>query len=134
MLAESLTFSAEAAASSPNALAWWGFVALGGAVVVAVPVFAALLRRQLPGAQRARPTLEPVAFGSSQKSLHSPRHAVRPHRTLITTVLVTLLTLLVLPGLAALRTVGLSALQVAIGLVLPTFVVALHARQRDSDR
>jgi len=78
--------------------------------------------------------LEPVDFGTSQKSLHSPRHALLQHRTLITTSVVCLLALLVLPELAALRTLGLSALQTTIGLVLPTFVVVLHARQRDSSR
>ncbi len=136
MLAESLSFSAEAASAeiARSALAWLVFVALAGMTATALPLLAWFLRRRLPEARRLPVALEPVAFGTSQKSLHSPRHAVLQHRTLMTTVLIALLALLVLPGLAALRMLGLTALQVAIGLVLPTFVVALHARQRDATR
>jgi len=134
MLAESLSLSALSAEISESVLAWVVFVALAGACAAVIPVLTWFLRRQLPEARRAPIRLDPVAFGASQKSLHSPRHAVVQHRTLITTVLVAVLALLVLPGLGALRSLGLSAIQVAIGLVLPTFVVALHARQRDSTR
>jgi len=134
MLAESLSLSALPAAISESALAWLAFVALAGASAAALPLLAWFLRRQLPAAQRTQRRLEPVTFGRSPKSLHSPRHSVLQHRTLMTTVLVCVLAVLVLPGLIALRSLGVSALQVAIGLVLPTFVVALHARQRDSTR
>lgn len=131
MLTESLSLSA---GLSESALAWLAFVAAAGASAAVVPLLAWFLRRQLPEARRARIPLEPVVFGASQKSLHSPRHAVLQHRTLITTVLACVLAVLVLPGLSALRSLGIPALQLAIGLVLPTFIVALHARQRDSTR
>jgi hypothetical protein len=135
MLAESLSFPfAFSAEIAETAFAWLVFVAFAGATAVAVPLLAWFLRRRLPEARRIRAPLDPVVFGASQKSLHSPRHAVLQHRTLMTMVLVCLLALLVLPALGALQTLGPSALQVAIGLVLPTFVVALHARQRDSTR
>jgi hypothetical protein len=144
MLAESLSspispiypvaFSAESAGIAETAFAWLVFVVVAGATAAALPLLAWFLRRRLPEARRVRAPLEPVAFGDSQKSLHSPRHAVLQHRTLMTMALVCLLVVWVLPALGALRTIGLSALQVAIGLVLPTFVVALHARQRDRAR
>lgn len=134
MRAESLSFSAHSAGISESALAWLVFVGFAGLAAAALPWLASLLRHRLPEARRAPMDLEPVDFGTSQKSLHSPRHALLQHRTLITTSVVCLLALLVLPELAALRTLGLSALQTTIGLVLPTFVVVLHARQRDSSR
>ena len=131
MLAESLSLFTEI---SEAALAWSAFVVLSGACAAVLPTMAWLLRRRLPAARSSPVALPQVSFGSTQKSLHSPRHAVLQHRTLMTTVLVCVLAVLVLPGLSALRSLGISVLQVGIGLVLPAFVVALHARQRDSTR
>ena len=141
MLAESLSPSMAAANyPAPNiemaevGIAWLTFVALGGLCFLAIPFVVWLIRRQLPETRRAKVRLEPVTFGGSPKSLHSQRHVVRQHRTLMTAVLISVLALLILPGLVALRSLGVSALQVAIGFVLPTLVVALHARQRESSR
>ncbi len=118
--------------SSNGALAWLVFVVLAGLATAALPGLAALLRRRLPARPGTRVALEPVTFGDSQKLRRSPRHAVRLHRTLVTSVLVCALAILILPGILVLRTLGISGLQVAIGLVLPTFVVALYSRRRDS--
>ena len=49
----------------------------------------------------------------------------------MTTGFIAVLALLVVCGITALRGLGVSGLQVAIGLVLPTLLVALHARQRN---
>lgn len=137
MLAESLPSMIEnvdpAVATFPP-LGWLVLLILIVGSAAATPVFVWLIRRQLPASRRRPIDLEPVAFGSSPKSLRSPRQAVLQHRTLVTTALVCVLAILVLPGVSVIRTLGLSALQVSIGLVLPTFVVALHARQRNSSR
>jgi len=129
MLAESLVLS-----DSSSVLAWLVFVALVVLSAAAIPLCAWFLRRRLPLARRASIQLEPVAFGSSPKSLRSPRHAVLQHRTLMTTTFVAVLTVFLLPGIIAIRALGVAGLQVAIGLVLPTLLVALHARQRDTVR
>jgi hypothetical protein len=52
----------------------------------------------------------------------------------MTMAFVAVLTLFLLPGIVAIRELGVSGLQVAIGLVLPTLLVALHARQRNAAR
>jgi hypothetical protein len=137
MLAESLPSIIEkmdpgTASSSP--LGWLAFLILIIGCAAVTPGLVWLIRRQLPASARRPIALEPVAFGSSAKSLRSPRQAVLQHRTLITTALFCVLAVLVLPGVSVIRTLGLSALQVAIGLVLPTFVVALHAHRRESSR
>jgi hypothetical protein len=129
MLAESLVLS-----DSSSMLAWLVFVALVIASAAAIPSCAWILRRRLPLARRASIPLEPVVFGSSPKSLRSPRHAVLQHRRLMTTTFVAVLTVFLLPGIIAIRALGVAGLQVAIGLVLPTLLVALHARQRDTVR
>ena len=78
--------------------------------------------------------LEPVRFGISQETRRSPRHAVLLHRTLLTTALIAVLGCFLLPGIVAIRGLGVSGLQVTIGLVLPTRLGAFHARQRTVGR
>lgn len=126
MLAESLSNS-----GSSSLLAWLVFVALVVASTAAIPLGAWVLRRRLPPAQRDSIPLDPVVFGVSQKIRRSPRHAVLQHRTLMMTASIAVLTLFLLPGILAIRELGVSGLQVAISLVLPTLLVALHARQRN---
>jgi len=137
MLAESFPSMIEKvdpATASFAPLGWLTLLVLILVCAITTPALVWVIRRQLPASARHPIDLEPVAFGSSLKSLRSPRQAVLQHRTLITTALVCVLAILVLPGVSAIRMLGLSALQVSIGLVLPTFVVALHARQRESSR
>ena len=126
------------AATQANGLAafwaWLVFTALLVAASSAVPFLARCLRRRLPAVRRAPIPLEPVVFGHSPKARRSPRHAVRPHRTVMTTGFIAVLSLVVLTGIAALQTLGVAGLQVAIGLALPTLLVALHARQRNLQR
>jgi len=129
MLAESLSLS-----GSYSLLAWSVFVVLVVASAAAIPLAAWMLRRRLPPAQRVSIPLEPVVFGISPKSRRSPRHAVLQHRTLMTTTVIAVLSLFLLPGILAIRALGVSGLQVAIGLVLPTLLVALHARARKAVR
>jgi hypothetical protein len=129
MLAESLLLS-----DSSPLLAWLFFVALIVASAAAIPLAAWFLRRRVPELQRGSIPLEPVAFGSSPKSQRSPRHAALQHRTLMTTAFIAVLTLFLLPGIVAIRVLGASGLQVAFALVLPTLLVALHARQRNAVR
>ncbi|MEO2106951.1 MAG: hypothetical protein ABGZ36_15055, partial [Actinomycetota bacterium] len=94
-----------------------GALVLGliGACVVAVPVIAWLIRRWLPVAGRRPLELEPVSFGTSPKSRRSPRHAILQHRTLMATALICVLAILILPGISAIQSLGLPALQVSIG-------------------
>ena len=125
MLAESLSMS-----GSSSLLAWLVFVALVVASAAVIPLAAWVLRRGLPPTRRDSIPLEPVRFGISQKTRRSPRHAVLLHRTLLTTALIAVLGCFLLPGIVAIRGLGVSGLQVTIGLVLPTLLVALHARQR----
>jgi NADH:ubiquinone oxidoreductase subunit 3 (subunit A) len=129
MLAESLVLS-----DSSSLLAWLVFVVLVIGSAAAIPLCAWLLRRRLPLSRRASIPLEPVVFGSSPKSLRSPRHAVLQHRALMATTFVAVLAVFLLPGIIAIRGLGVAGLQVAIGFVLPTLLVALHARQRNAVR
>ena len=128
-------FSAPPAALAETAgaevvIAWLLLVTIVLLAAAAVPWAAAGLRRGLPGARREPIPLEPVAFGDSPFARRSPRHAVRLHRTVVTSGFVAVLSLVVLTGIAALRTLGAPGLQVAVALVLPVLLVALHARQR----
>jgi hypothetical protein len=136
MLAESLSSAPAVPASTASAvvLAWLVFLALVVTSASAIPLLAWILRRRLPIAQRDRVAIEGVIFGTSQKARQSPRHAVLQHRTILATAFIATLALLLVPGIAALRGLGSSGLQVAIGLVVPTLLVALHARQRDPVR
>jgi hypothetical protein len=52
----------------------------------------------------------------------------------MTSVLVAVLVVFLVPGVVAVRVLGVSGLQVAIALVLPTLLVVLHARQRNLAR
>jgi hypothetical protein len=123
MLAESLF--------SDSAMAWLVFVVLVLTSVGAIPVAARSLRRQLPPARRQPIVLEPVSHGNSPRVRPSPRHAIRAHRTLLMTFLVALLAVVLWPGLASLRSGGVAGLEVAIAFVLPTLLVAFHARRRN---
>lgn len=114
--------------------AWLVFVVFLMASAAVVPLGAWLLRRGLPPECRVPIRLDPVVFGTSQKALRSPRQAVLQHRTLMTAVFVAVLVVCLLPGMVALRRLGIPGLQVAIGLVLPTLLVALHAHQRGEVR
>jgi len=133
MLAESLS-SASAVSidpGSPAVPAWLVFLCLILASAAVIPLLAVILRSRIPEARRERAALAPVVFGTSLKTRRSPRHAVLQHRTVMTTGFIAVLALFAVCGIAALRGLGLSGLQVAIGLVLPTLLVALHARQRN---
>ena len=118
--------------SSP--LAWLVFVTLVVASAAAIPCLAWVVRRQLPLARRVPIPLEPIVFGFSPKARRSPRHAVLQHRSLMATAFIAVLALFLLPGIAAVRGLGVVGLQAAIGLVLPTLLVVLHARQRNALR
>jgi hypothetical protein len=136
MLAESLSSASAVTqpAGSASILAWIVFVALVVLGAAAIPFLARLLRRGLHASRRDSVPLEPVVFGYSPRARRSPRHAVRQHRTLMTTGFIAVLSLVVLTGIAALQSLGVSGLQVAIALVLPSLLVALHARQRNLQR
>jgi len=92
-------------------------------------LLAAILRRRLPPDPRLETALEPVAFGHSPRVLRAPRHAVSLHRSLVTSVCVIGLGLVLIAWAAASRSLGLGGLVVAILFVLPTLLVALHARR-----
>lgn len=93
-------------------------------------VLAAILRRRLSPDPRLERTLDPVAFGHSPRVLRAPRHAVSAHRSLVTSVCVIGLGLVLMAWAAASRSLGSGGLVVAILFVLPTLLVALHARRR----
>jgi hypothetical protein len=136
MLAESLSSASTLTPTVAPAgvRAWLVLVLLVVASALALPLLAAILRRRLPRSPRDAEPLEPVAFGRSPKSRRSPRHAVSLHRTLMTTGFLAVLSLVVLTGVAALGSLGAAGFQIAIGLALPTLLVALHARQRSLRR
>lgn len=129
MLAESLSLS-----DSSPLLAWLFFIALIVASAASIPLAAWFLRRRLPEVRRGAVPLEQVSFGSSPKSQRSPRHSVLQHRTLMTTAFIAVLALFLLPGIVAIRVLGVPGLQVGFGLVLPTLLVVLHARKRSALR
>ena len=129
MLAES-PFSSSPLSST--ALAWFVFVASVALSAGAIPLVAWALRRRLPSARRRPIPLEAVVFGVSPKTRRSSRHAILQHRLLMTRGLVAVLALFLLPGIIALRGLGVAGLQVAVALVVPTLLVALHARRRNA--
>lgn len=132
MVAESssLEISASMASGQPAAMGWAVFVLLVGITVIGVPIVAARIRRGLPARARVPRTVTPMNFGSSQKVRRSPRHAVLLHRSLIVTLFLTLVVFLLVPGVLAIRALGVSGIQVGLALVLPTLLVTLHARRR----
>jgi len=115
-------------------LGWLALVVLVFVGASLIPLAARLLHRGLPESRREPIELSPIVFGYSPQARRSPRHAVRQHRTLMMTGFILVLSLVVLTGIAALQQLGLPGLQVAIGLALPTLLVALHARQRNLQR
>lgn len=128
MLAESPVFLVSAS------LAWLVFVALFAIAVSAIPLVVWLVRCRLPQARRESISLEAVRFGASERARRSPRHAVLQHRSLIAALLLAVLVIFLLPGIVAMRALGVAGLQVAVAFVLPTFLVMLHARQRSLAR
>lgn len=132
MVAESpsLEISVRAVSVDASAFGWVVFVLLIGIAVLGVPMAAALVRRGLPARARAKAKVDPMHFGSSQKVRRSPRHAVLLHRSLIVTLFIALVVFLLIPGVLAIRDLGVSAIQVGLALVLPTLLVTLHARRR----
>jgi len=133
--ADSSTASATSTLSASPSLAG---LAIGWLVLLLLVAFAsgwpalvaAILRRRLPPDPRLETTLEPVAFGHSPQVLRAPRHAVSPHRSLVTSVCVIGLGLVLMSWAAAARALGSGGLIVAFLFVLPTLLVALHARRR----
>jgi MFS family permease len=132
MLVEPLSLenSMGAARVEPSAIGWVVFVLLIGIAVLGVPLGAALVRRFLPARERRRAPLAPMSFGSSQKVKRSPRHAVLLHRSLIVSLFIALVVFFLVPGVLAIRMLGVSAIQVGLTLALPTLLVTLHARRR----
>jgi len=123
MLADSLTSST----------GWIVSLVLIGTVAILPGCLARFARRLLPPDRRARIPLEPLAFGISPRVRRSPRHAVALHRPLITSVFVLALGLLLIPFAAAIRSVGVEGLLVAILFAGPALLVALHAKTRGRD-
>ncbi len=72
-------------------------------------------------------------LGVTQTAVYAARNELQ-HRSLVLSALAAVLVLFLLPGIVALRGLGLHGLQVAIGLVVPTLMVVLHARQRNAPR
>jgi hypothetical protein len=133
MLAESLLRTIS------SSLAWLIFVTLVLASASAIPLAAWFVRRRLTSSRGAssqgqKIALETVRFGTSQKARRSPRHAVAQHRVLMTSVLVAVLVMFVLPGVVSLPILGVQGLQVGLALVVPTLLIVLHARQRNLAR
>ena len=133
MVAESpsLEISVGAASVDASAVGWVVFVLLIGIAVLGVPLAAALIRRGLPARARAKVAVAPMSFGSSQQVRRSPRHAVLLHRSLIVTLFIALVVFLLIPGVLAIRALGVSAIQTGLALVLPTLLVTLHARRQE---
>ncbi len=109
------------------------FVCLMVATLALLPLAAAGLRRGLPTGQRATRLLDPVCFGSSQKSRRSPRHSILLHRGLVGAFFMALVALFLIPAAASLTALGVATIPAAIGFVLPTLLVTLHARRRTTN-
>lgn len=131
MLADSLSSTSQVSQSAPG---WLVFAVLLATATAVIPCLAWALRRRLPVAARNPILLEPVDFGRSQLARRSPRHAVLLHRTLMLAAFIAVLAVVLLPAVAGLRARGAAGLELAIALVFPTLLVALHARQREARR
>ena len=118
------------ASADASAVGWVVFVALIGISALGVPLVAALIRRGLPARARGKVAVAPMSFGSSQQVRRSPRHAVLLHRSLLVMLFIAFIVFLLIPGVLAIRALGVSAIQVGLALVLPTLLVTLHARRR----
>lgn len=121
-----------AAPVSDIALAWTVFVALLGSALVAGPIGAWVLRRQLPTERRGRRVVPELVFSHSPRAQRSPRLPVRMHRTLLATALLALPALIVLLSVGVLERDGTAAVEGALALALPGLLVSLHARRRTS--
>ena len=111
---------------------WLIFVALFGTSAALPSLLAGVVRRLLPAERRDPTPLEPLAFGCSPKTRRAPRHAVALHRSLLTSSFVAALGLVLIPFAAAIRSLTVEGVLVAIVFVSPTLLVALHARRRGS--
>lgn len=131
MLADSLDAPIRATPSLAGlAIGWLLLLFVVACASVWPAVLAAILRRRLPPDPRLETALEPVAFGRSPRVLRAPRHAVSSHRSLVTSVCAISLGLVLIAWAVASRSLGSGGLVVAILFVLPTLLVALHARRR----
>ena len=107
---------------------------IGVLVAVAiVPLVATALRRSLPATRRGVTTVEPVAFGDSQKSRRSPRHAVLLHRGLVGSLVALIAALALVPAVVAASEAGLGVFPAAFGFALPVLLVGLHVRGRRTE-
>jgi len=106
------------------------FVSLTVAAALFVPLCAWGFRKGLPVRRDPARRLEQISFGSSQRGRPSPRHAILLHRGLIGAFFMALVALFLVPAAAALSTLGIAAIPVALAFVLPTLLVTLHARRR----
>ncbi len=97
------------------------------ALLAAVPLAAAVLRRALPARSRAIVAVDEIEFGTSQKARRSPRHAVLLHRGLLGAFFMAIVALALVPAAVALRDLGVGVVQTALWLVLPTLLVVVHA-------
>ncbi|MBW2423918.1 MAG: hypothetical protein JRG86_06705 [Deltaproteobacteria bacterium] len=97
-------------------------------------LLARLLRLRLPAEQRGPCELAPQAFGSSERTRRSPRHAVGLHRSLLTSGFAICLGLVLISFVAAAPRLGVSGLALAFAFVSPALLVALHARRRSGIR
>ncbi|MEM9175718.1 MAG: hypothetical protein AAGC67_10825 [Myxococcota bacterium] len=103
------------------------FLLIALALLAAVPLAAAGLRRALPAERGATVPVDEVEFGVSQKARRSPRHAVLLHRGLLGAFFMALVALALVPAAVALRSLGIGVFQTALWLVLPTLLVVVHA-------
>ena len=103
------------------------FLLISLALLAAVPLAAALLRRALPARRIVAQPVDEIVFGVSQKARRSPRHAVLLHRGLLGAFFMSLVALVLVPGGVALRRLGVDVIQAGLWLVLPMLVVVIHA-------
>ncbi len=114
---------------------WMGWLVFVGLVMVGasvIPAVASLLRRQLPDRRSAKRQVRPLRLGQSPKTRRSPRHAVAAHRTFLTGMTMTAISLVIIPFVAALTKLHTTGLLIAIAFVVPSLVVVMHSRRRDS--
>ena len=103
------------------------FLLIALAMLAAVPLAAAGLRRALPARRAATAPVEAIEFGVSQKARRSPRHAVLLHRGLLGAFFMALVALVLVPAAVSLRGLGVGGVQTGLWLVLPTLLVVVHA-------
>jgi hypothetical protein len=110
---------------------WLAFVVLILGSAGIIPLVGLWLRRRLPDRRGLPRAVPPLRLGDSPKTRRSPRHAVAAHRTFLTGISLTGISLVLLPFVAALGVLDLSGLLVAIAFVGPSLLIALHSRRRN---